>query len=89
MYEKPTSKEDHPSYKLVKKCSSIMQPLLKVVPGSILANYCSAKINYFMGNKSEAKSILQDILKQDPFYSHAQNIIEQVIDALICHFIIK
>ncbi|XP_062825281.1 tetratricopeptide repeat protein 21B isoform X1 [Anolis carolinensis] len=67
-----------PPSPLLKPCASVLETLLKTVPGLQQAAYFTAKVKYLAGNSEASQSILQHCIEQDPSYADAHLLMAQV-----------
>uniref|UniRef100_A0A803TDW6 Tetratricopeptide repeat protein 21B n=1 Tax=Anolis carolinensis TaxID=28377 RepID=A0A803TDW6_ANOCA len=67
-----------PPSPLLKPCASVLETLVKTVPGLQQAAYFTAKVKYLAGNSEASQSILQHCIEQDPSYADAHLLMAQV-----------
>lgn len=63
---------------IFKKCSNILDPLTKAVPGLIPAIFYLGKVKYLAGENDAAKAHLQKIIDKEPSYSQAYILMAQI-----------
>ncbi|XP_066468231.1 tetratricopeptide repeat protein 21B isoform X2 [Tiliqua scincoides] len=67
-----------PPSPLLKPCASVLETVVKMVPGLLQAAYLLAKVKYLAGNCEASQSILQRCIEQNPSYSDAHLLMAQV-----------
>ncbi|KAH0621443.1 hypothetical protein JD844_022770 [Phrynosoma platyrhinos] len=67
-----------PPSPLLKPCASVLETVVKTVPGLQQAVYLVAKVKYLAGNSEASQSILQHCIEQDPSYADAHLLMAQV-----------
>ena len=69
------------------KCSQILEPLARAVPGLLEALYLQAHVSYLSGDVENAQSTLQHCLDQEASYSDAHILMAQASsDVIIISF---
>ncbi|CAH3123731.1 unnamed protein product [Pocillopora meandrina] len=63
---------------LLKRCSAVLDPLTKSVPGLLEGLYLMAKVKYLSGETDAAKAMLTHCLDQDPTFSDAHLLMAQI-----------
>uniref|UniRef100_A0A6J0TFY9 Tetratricopeptide repeat protein 21B n=1 Tax=Pogona vitticeps TaxID=103695 RepID=A0A6J0TFY9_9SAUR len=63
---------------LLKPCASVLETVVKTVPGLLQAAYLVAKVKYLAGNAEASQDILQHCIEQDPSYADAHLLMAQV-----------
>ena len=63
---------------MLQKCSGVLEPLTRTVPGMMEALYLQAMVAYLGGDVDSAQSTLQHCLDQDASYSDAHILMAQV-----------
>ncbi|XP_061464567.1 tetratricopeptide repeat protein 21B [Rhineura floridana] len=67
-----------PPSPLLKPCASVLETVVKTVPGLLQAAYLVAKVKYLAGNPEASQSILQHCIEQNPSYADAYLLMAQV-----------
>ncbi|KAJ6650398.1 hypothetical protein lerEdw1_010111, partial [Lerista edwardsae] len=67
-----------PPSPLLKPCASVLETVVKTVPGLLQAAYLAAKVKYLAGNCEASRSVLQRCIEQNPSYSDAHLLMAQV-----------
>ncbi|XP_042302110.1 tetratricopeptide repeat protein 21B isoform X2 [Sceloporus undulatus] len=67
-----------PPSPLLKPCASVLETVVKTVPGLQQAVYLVAKVKYLAGNSEASQSILQHCIEQNPSYADAHLLMAQV-----------
>ncbi|XP_048342203.1 tetratricopeptide repeat protein 21B isoform X2 [Sphaerodactylus townsendi] len=67
-----------PSSPLLKSCASVLETLVKTVPGLQQAAFLAAKVKYLAGNSEASRSILQHCLDRNPADAEAHLLMAQV-----------
>uniref|UniRef100_A0A8D0EDX2 Tetratricopeptide repeat protein 21B n=2 Tax=Salvator merianae TaxID=96440 RepID=A0A8D0EDX2_SALMN len=70
--------QGQPVSPLLKSCASVLETVVKTVPGLLQAAYLFAKIRYLSGNPEASQSILQRCIEQNPSYADAHFLMAQV-----------
>ncbi|XP_019378278.1 PREDICTED: tetratricopeptide repeat protein 21B [Gavialis gangeticus] len=73
----PASPGQPPS-PLLKHCASVLETVVKTVPGLLQAVFLIAKVKYLSGDIEAAHSSLQHCLEQNPSYAEAHLLMAQV-----------
>ncbi|XP_025066743.1 tetratricopeptide repeat protein 21B isoform X2 [Alligator sinensis] len=73
----PASPGQPPS-PLLKQCASVLETVVKTVPGLLQAVFLIAKVKYLSGDIEAAHSSLQHCLEQNPSYAEAHLLMAQV-----------
>ncbi|XP_034282528.1 tetratricopeptide repeat protein 21B isoform X4 [Pantherophis guttatus] len=73
----PASAGQPPS-PLLRPCASVLETVMKTVPGLLQAAYLVAKVKYLSGNYEASERILQHCLEQNPSYAEAHLLMAQV-----------
>lgn len=68
---------------ILRRCSAVLDPLTKAVPGLMEALYLQAKVKFLSGDVDGAQSALQHCLDQDTSYSDAHILMAQVTFILV------
>nr|XP_033800547.1 tetratricopeptide repeat protein 21B [Geotrypetes seraphini] len=63
---------------LLRHCASVLETVVKTVPGLVLAVYLIAKVKYLAGDTEASQSSLQHCLDQNPSYADAHLLMAQV-----------
>ncbi|XP_047136983.1 tetratricopeptide repeat protein 21B isoform X1 [Hydra vulgaris] len=63
---------------ILKKCSLILDPIVKTVPGLIQALYSLANVKYIAGDTDYAKVMLQQCLERDSTFVNAHILMAQI-----------
>ncbi|XP_029461519.1 tetratricopeptide repeat protein 21B isoform X2 [Rhinatrema bivittatum] len=63
---------------LLRHCASVLETVVKTVPGLVLAVYLIAKVKYLSGDIEASHSSLQHCLDQNPSYADAHLLMAQV-----------
>ncbi|ETE72338.1 Tetratricopeptide repeat protein 21B, partial [Ophiophagus hannah] len=67
-----------PPSPLLRPCASVLETVMKTVPGLLQAAYLVAKVKYLSGNYEASERILQHCLEQNPSYAEAHLLMAQV-----------
>ncbi|XP_053264599.1 tetratricopeptide repeat protein 21B isoform X3 [Podarcis raffonei] len=67
-----------PPSPLLKPCASVLETVVKTVPGLLEAAYLVAKVKYLAGNTEASQSILQHCIEQNPSHADAHLLMAQV-----------
>ncbi|XP_044889003.1 tetratricopeptide repeat protein 21B isoform X2 [Mauremys mutica] len=67
-----------PSSPLLKHCASVLETVVKTVPGLLHAVFLIAKVKYLSGDIDASHSVLQHCLEQNPSYPDAHLLMAQV-----------
>ncbi|XP_053120307.1 tetratricopeptide repeat protein 21B isoform X2 [Hemicordylus capensis] len=67
-----------PPSPLLQPCASVLETVVKTVPGLLEAAYLVAKVKYLAGNPEASQSILQHCIEQNPSYADAHLLMAQV-----------
>ena len=70
--------KDGPPNPVLSKCSAVLEPLARTVPGLMEALYLQAYVSFLAGDVEGAQSTLQHCLDQDSAYSDAHILMAQV-----------
>uniref|UniRef100_A0A8C5SQI7 Tetratricopeptide repeat domain 21B n=1 Tax=Laticauda laticaudata TaxID=8630 RepID=A0A8C5SQI7_LATLA len=67
-----------PPSPLLRPCASVLETVMKTVPGLLQAAYLVAKVKYLSGNYEASERILQHCLEQNPSYAEVHLLMAQV-----------
>ncbi|XP_044274364.1 tetratricopeptide repeat protein 21B [Varanus komodoensis] len=67
-----------PPSPLLKPCASVLETVVKTVPGLLQAAFLAAKVKYLSGNCEASQSILQHCIDKNPSYADAHLLMAQV-----------
>ncbi|XP_039613461.1 tetratricopeptide repeat protein 21B isoform X1 [Polypterus senegalus] len=62
----------------LKQCASVLETVIKTVPGLVEAVYLMAKVHFCLGDIASAKKNLQHCLEQNPLHANAHLLMAQV-----------
>ncbi|XP_043931290.1 tetratricopeptide repeat protein 21B [Protopterus annectens] len=68
----------HASSGLLRHCTSVLETMVKIVPGLLEAIFLMAKVKYFAGDIEAAQSSLQHCIEQNSSYPDAHLLMAQV-----------